>query len=406
MTITQPTIRKLKLVDLEKAVYNPRLIDNDAMRGLRESLTTFGMLEMPVVNLHGGKRVLVSGHQRVSAMVEEGFQFADCVVVDYDPLKEKMANLAMNNPAIQGAFDPVKAMPSLDAIALQLPKPDFAGFEKLSNELRAEAEKIGKAAKQSEANDDGDTAKIEKPVSKLGTVYKLGKHRLYCGPMEIGLPKLLGKKKAHACITDPPYAVAYESAAGESIENDNLTGAEWQAFVDMFCKEILLRTDGACYVFMASKEIPALQEGWEKAGGVVHRWLVWAKDRFTLSRGDYHHQYEPALFGYRVGVTPPAPSKARTNVLECPKPQTNDLHPTQKPTELIRDIVTDATQPGQLVIDPFSGSGTTLAVCEETGRICYGCELSEVFCDRIRRRWAEQTAGLDCDWLSLTPAVS
>jgi DNA modification methylase len=136
----------------------------------------------------------------------------------------------------------------------------------------------------------------------------------------------------------------------------------------------------------------------------VHRWLFWAKDRFTLGRGDYHHMHEPCLFGARQGVAVKI-SAQYTNVLEYPKPQTNELHPTQKPVELIRDIVLASTDTNDIVFDPFAGSGTTLVVCEEQRRTCYAVEISPKHCDTIRKRWAEQVHGPDCDWRVLTKAT-
>jgi len=401
-TLAKPIIRKFRLSDLEGAEYNPRGITDSAFAGLRESLSELGMLEMPVVNIADGKKRLVSGHQRVAAMKAEGITHADCACVSLDEALEKMANITMNNPAIQGSWDIEKALPSLETISVALPKPEQMRFNDLTDEIRREAEKMAKAsAKKSEASSELPTTPPT-PASKPNKVYKLGKHRLFSGPCEVGIPLLLGKTKAAACVTDPPYGVAYETSDGESIENDNLKGEAWVKFLSDITGVILKYTDGPCYVFMASKEIPALSRAWGENGGVIHRWLIWAKDRFTLSRGDYHHQYEPCLYGYKSGVVPANPETPRTNVLEFPKPKTNDLHPTQKPTDLIKALVLDCSKQDDVVIEPFGGSGTTLAVCEETGRVCMACELDLFHVDTIRKRWAEQVHGVGCDWKKLT----
>lgn len=404
---TTTTIAKFVLKELEHASYNPRFISTEAMQGLRESLSGLGLLEMPIVNVHGGKKRLVGGHQRVKALLADGFQYVDCVVVDFDEAREMAANLSMNSPAIRGEFDVRAAVPLLDKIVSELPAPNAMGLGLLAVDMTALAERLGPLVPPSAAADETPTASKDAVDSKPGTVYALGAHRLLCGDAMVHASKLFGKKKvADACVTDPPYGVAYEQAGtGETLQNDDLEGEAWVTFLRAACEVIVDRTEGPCYVFMSSKEIPALDSAWSHAGGQRHRWMFWAKDRFTLGRGDYHHMHEPLLFGSSAKITPPKTKAPRTNVLEFPKPQTNDLHPTQKPVELIRLLVEDATEKGEIVFDPFAGSGTTLVVCEELGRVCYAADIEPKHCDTIRRRWAEQTHGIGCAWKDLTKPI-
>ena len=400
--LTEPTIKKLRLADIADAPYNPRHIADAAFQGLRDSLKAFGMLEMPVVNTHGKKLRLISGHQRVAALKADGVEWTDCIVVDFDTTQEKVANLTMNNPAIRGTFDVIKAADLIPDLSADLPSPNFAGFDKLLDGIRDKADRLA-ATNGAEAGDK--TPKVTKPKSKPGTVYKLGRHRIYCGDFDDGLTAMLGKKKADLCVTDPPYNVAYESASGDSIKNDEMTADDWRKFMARICKAIVTRTKGVSYVFMSSKELPSLFEAWEKSDGAVLGLLVWAKDRFTLSRSDYHHQHEPILLGCPNGATPEFEG-LHTNVIECPKPSTNNLHPTQKPTALIRMLLEDASSPGDVVIDPFCGSGTTLMVAEELGLTCYASDLDPRFVDVVRKRWAEQVHGEGVKWVAKTPSVS
>lgn len=397
MNTGKALVRKVRLSDITKAAYNPRTISDAARKGLRESLTLFGMLDMPVLNVHDGALRLVGGHQRFDALIADGYTHADCVLVDYDEETERLANVALNNPAIQGTFDTKLALPVLDG--LKIPEADIAGFAELQRDLRQKAERAGGRWEQHKALDEerGETGEVID--SKEGVTYKLGKHRLFCGPCADGIPALLGKKQAVCCITDPPYNVAYS----EEIENDDMPSEEWDLFVQMFCDLILKRTDGPCYVFMGSAELPMLEEKWLACGGVVQRWLWWVKDRFTLGRSDYRHQHEPILYGWRKGLAPAPPREARTNALQFPRPRSSPLHPTMKPVDLVRTLMRDATEVGDLVIEPFAGSGTTLVVAEELDRVCYATELSPKHCDTIRMRWATQTSGDGCDWRSLTP---
>lgn len=397
-------VRRLRLANLTQASYNPRMISDDAFRGLRESIARFGMLEMPVVNVVDGDLRLVSGHQRVQAMIADGVAEADCLVVHLDPLDEKIANLTMNNPAIRGTFDFAKIVGQIPDLSAGLPRPDYAAFDKLIEQIRAKADRM--SIDIGEEASEGNAVKVAKPKSKTNTVYELGKHRLFCGDFVKGLAVLLpGSKKASACITDPPYNVDYESASGDSIENDSMTPDAWKEFIGRIASVIVKKTDGPSLICMSSKEVPSLARAWAEAGGAIMRWVFWVKDRFTLSRGDYHHQHEPILLGHRAGVKVTV-NDGLTNVLECPKPSVNALHPTQKPVALIRTMMESVTAIGDLVIDPFSGSGTTIVVAEELGRRCIGCELDPRFADAIRRRWAEQVHGEGCNWTKLTPAVT
>lgn len=397
-------VTRMRLTNLSGAHYNPRTITDAAFSGLRESIRAFGMMEMPVVNKIDGEFRIVSGHQRVQAMLAEGVEFADCLVVTLTEEQEKIANLTMNNPAIRGTFDAQKAIETLPDLTANLPKPDYAKFDALVADIRAKADRL-QVAKGADAVDAAESKPKGKPKSKQGLVYQLGKHRLFCGDFAQGVSALgLGKKKAKACLTDPPYNVDYESASGDSIKNDSMSKEDWTAFIGQIASTILKVTDGPSFVCMSSKEVPSLAKAWGDGGGAIIRWLFWAKDRFTLSRGDYHHQHEPILLGQAAGSNVML-NVGLSSVLEFPKPATNELHPTQKPIALIRALMLSCTDASELVFDPFLGSGTTLVVAEEISRVCYGCELDERFADAIRKRWAEQVHGEGCDWVKLTPAA-
>lgn len=385
----------LALADLDPAAYNPREISPQSMAGLSESLTKLGLLDLPVVNVREGKRTLVGGHQRVTVLKQQGYTHARCVVVRFDDVAERVANLTLNNPAVRGTWDPLKAHPLLQVVMPTLAAPAVMGFDILDADIARQLKLL--EAGRTPATSAG--AAPDKPKSKVGQVYHLGDHRLVCGPFENHLAKLLGKKEAVACITDPPYNVAYESAAGETIEGDAQPIEQWLTFLDNLAQTVLAATSGPCFLFMASRELPALDAAWRKNRGRVQRWLFWAKSSFTLGRGDYHHAHEPILYGGRGAVPPFA-----HDVLEYPKPSANDLHPTQKPAELIEELMKASTKPNDLVIDPFVGSGTTLAVAQATGRICYASEMDPRYCDVTRKRWAEQVHGLGCDWAKVTTA--
>ena len=399
----KPYITRMRLKDIEAAAYNPRRISETAKEGLRESVAELGMIDMPVVNVADGKKRLIAGHQRVKVLIEEGYAEADCIAVNFDPMMEKAANLALNNPAIQGRWDLTQAIPNMDEILKHLPKPDHMKLDQLRKELRNRASRNPATGSSFKKH-----AKTGKAVSKIGETYQLGPHRLYCGDAMKMNGQLFGKKKAHACVTDPPYNVAYEVGKDGTIENDDLDPRKWATFVHDFSEMILGNVVGPCYVFMSSKGLPSLKESWEVWGGTVLRWLAWVKTNPTVMvtrTVDFQNQYEWIMYGCKDGVKPPKVSTPRTNMLVHPKPASNKLHPTQKPFDLVRDLVEDGTGEGEIVFDPFVGSGTTLCACEALKRVCFAAEISPHNVDIVRQRWAEQAHGVKANWKKLTAPV-
>lgn len=404
---TAPTIKRFKIAELERADYNPRTISDEASAGLYESIEKLGLLELPVVNVKGGKKRVVSGHQRLTELARAGYVEVDCIAVRFDDVAELAANLSMNNPAIRGTYDPAKVPDGLESLKKFLPRPNFARFEDEAKKLREHAARL--RASSSPRADDEAPETGEHVDSKPGRVYGLGYHRLYCGDFKTGCEKLLPKSYAHAIITDPPYNIAYTSGKNwrkdklrEPIEGDDQDAEAWATFVNGLTETLLGSASGPIYVFFSAKELPTLHESWEKHGGIVHRWLVLAKDAHPLSPSDYHSQYEMCLVGSRRDAELRTPETHRTNVIEVSRPAKNGLHPMQKPVELIRQIMADATDVQEIVLDPFAGSGTTLVVAQEMERVAYCCEIDPAYCDVIRKRWAEQTHGENCDWKELT----
>lgn len=397
-------IKKLKIADIEDAPYNPRTISDKARAGLGDSMNEFGLLEVPIVNTHGGKKRLIGGHRRLEQLKASDYTHVDCIVVDFDPADEMAANLVLNSSAIRGRFDAHKLPEALlKELERDIPRPDFAGFDEMMDDLRAKSG-YAESMRRDGAEAGDDQVEVGTKVrSKVGTVYRLGEHRLFCGDYREGMRKLFGKKKAAVTITDPPYGEEYQARNGDEVEGDE--SKPFRAQMTEWAKAIVRKSD-VVYLFCSSRRIADVDAVWTDVHTGVWQWLVWVKDRPTTQfpnyRGDYHHQAEFVMFGGR-GDAPKVPGHA--NILEFPKPRQNELHPTQKPTALIRRLMEDSTAEGDLVFDPFLGSGTTLVVAEELKRICIGSEVDPQHCDTIRRRWAQQVHGDVKDWTKKTPAV-
>ena len=264
--------------------------------------------------------------------------------------------------------------------------------------------------------DDVPEAPAE-PKTKLGDVWQLGKHRLVCGDSTdvTVLDKLLGQEKADLVWTDPPYGVAVNKVAsveeakklhrrtdGLMIENDDLSHDELTDFLRQAFNAILIATKpGACWYIAAPSgnlfqcfSIPLTEIG------VWKHTLVWVKDSLVMGRADYHYRHESIFYGWTPGAahqTPP--NRKQDTVWEIKRPKVNKEHPTMKPVELIERAIQNSSLAGQLVLDAFGGSGSTLIACEQTKRVARLIELDPKYCDVIVKRW-ENLTGLKAELLN------
>lgn len=410
---TKPEVQEFDLHRLEHAHYNPRAISEEAATGLRESLHDFGLMELPVVNVRHDPPRLVSGHQRVTQLIAEGYTHAPCVVVRFDDAAEIAANVTMNNTAIQGTYDAVKAIPDLDRLRERVKRPSRAGFEKLATKLREEASRARTSAsgRAKEVTEEQPTRKDRqgRSQSKAGRTYRLGDHLLHCGPFQDGVIAMLGtRKKADFVIADPPQVPHYTAkplpndAFRKALEDQPDDPEVWARFIYEIVVTALKRTTGAALVFAHPRHVHEFARAVNHAKGVMQRWLVLAHGASTTSPSDYQRQHDfAALFSREVEID--YYGDARPNVMEANDPRRGEFHPHQTPLSIIRQLVGDLTPDGSTVLDLCAGGGTVLAVCEEMGRVCLASEIDPEHCDTIRARWAAQVHGEGADWQALTP---
>jgi DNA modification methylase len=209
--------------------------------------------------------------------------------------------------------------------------------------------------------------------------------------------RLLQGQAADMCFCDPPYNVNYAQRRGPTlvrtgkIANDNL-GAGFEEFLYSACVQLLAVTRGSVYICMSSSELHTLYKAFTAAGGHWSTFLIWAKDRFTLGRSDFQRTYEPILYGWKEGNEHFwNGARNESDVWFEPKPRVNRLHPTMKPVCLIERGIRLSSRRGDLVLDPFGGSGSTLIACEKTGRRAALVELEPKYIDVTIRRWEAYT---------------
>lgn len=261
--------------------------------------------------------------------------------------------------------------------------------------------------------DDADIDISESMFTKPGDIWLLGQNRLMCGDCRSGIDvsKLMNGMMADLCVTDPPYNVDYEGGTddGLKIENDSMENDLFATFLRQVFTVIfsVLKPGGSYYVFHADSEGENFRASLRKAGFKISQCCVWVKNSMVMGRQDYQWQHEPCLYGWKPGAGHLWNSDRRqTTVWNFDKPQRNGIHPTMKPIALMAYPVLNSSLPGQVVIDFFSGSGSTLLACQQVDRVCFSMEIDPKYVAatvlRFRTMFPEQPIRIIRDGSILT----
>ncbi len=230
---------------------------------------------------------------------------------------------------------------------------------------------------------------------KPGDLIEIGPHRLLCGDATQikDYEKLMGDARADLVLTDPPYNVDYTGKTKDKlkIDNDKKSDAQFYDFLFSFyaCMSEYTKPGSPWYIWHADSEGKNFRKAMEDAGIQVKQCLVWKKNSIVMGRQDYHWQHEPCLYGWKTGAAHPWYSdRKQSTLLEFDRPSRSEKHPTMKPIPLIGYQIANSSKAGDIVVDPFLGSGSTMMAAQQSGRICYGMELSGKYCqviiDRLR----------------------
>jgi DNA modification methylase len=390
-------IQKIKADKLKPASYNPRkdLQPSDPeYQKIERSIKEFGYVDPIIINKD---MTIIGGHQRYKVLVDQGYKELDCVVVDLPKEREKALNIALNK--ISGEWDEAALVGLLGELG---ELTELTGFDaKEIDEL------FDKFTDKGEAQEDGfdadaEVAKIINPIARRGDVWLLGRHRLVCGDStQAGdFEVLMNGQQADLVLTDPPYNVDYEGGTKDKlkIKNDKLQDGKFLQFLtDAFVLMNTHSNKGApIYVFHADSEGYNFRTAFKQAGYLLRQCLVWVKNSLVLGRQDYQWQHEPILYGWKDGASHAwYGDRKQTTLIRFDKPHRSADHPTMKPIGLCGYFIANSSKEGDIVLDPFGGSGTTLIACEQTGRSCYTIELDEKYTDIIVKRYIEQTGSED-----------
>jgi DNA methylase len=394
--------------ELKPYARNPRRISKKSFARLQRTMEAHPDLldARPVIALPDG--TVVAGNMRLLAARELGLKTIPTVFAELDEVRAAQWMFLDNRSFGEDDVDVAgELLAELQGRGGDL---DLTGFERRETDAL-----LRRLAFRDKEPDELPVLAGGVPDSVFGCVYSLGRHRLMCGdatrPEHVEL--LLGGEAPVLIATDPPYGVELDNAwrdrAGLNADTrtrEHVTTrisedsrADWSDAFELVPSCVVI------YVWRASAHACAVQLGLERVGFEVAQQIIWDKGRFVLSRQHYHWAHEPCWYARRCGVRVPwlGPANQAT-VWQAASPKMSGAargahgdeavdHPTQKPVALFVRPIENHLQPGEVVYDPFGGSGTTLIAAEQTGRRCLMMELDPVFCDLIRARYESFTDG-------------
>lgn len=371
------------------------------LEAIRGSLGRFGQVEPIVVQARSNR--VIGGNGRLEALRSMGREEVDVVFVDLDDLNATALAIALNRSAELASWDEVELARLLTALNEQAIEVSELGFspEDLAQLSPEPTRRFGSEA------DDAPDLPLETWV-RPGDVFRLGEHVLVCGDcLAPGvLERATGGAPVALCWTDPPYNRAYDSETARARvvrshkpRHSPIVNDELEDRYPEFC-ESMARLLASSLALGAPLYLAAHPGEWSTVDVALRRafhWsstIVWAKNRFNISRRDYHAQYELVWYGWREGAARlhPVADRTQSDLWEIPRPQRSAEHPTMKPIELIARAIENSSAPGALVLDLFLGSGSTLIACESTGRRCAAVEIEPRYVQVAIERWQTLTS--------------
>lgn len=378
-------VKLWKIRDVKPYEKNPRRNDS-AVDAVAASIQEFGWKQPIVVDKDG---IIIAGHTRYKAAKK--LRMKDVPVVVADDLTEeqvKAYRLADNKTADLSEWDEEL----LGSELFDLSDFDMAQFGFM------DGENGGGMAINDITEDEYDEAPPENPKSKLGDIYALGNHRLMCGDSTDAeaVKALCQNEQIDLLLTDPPYGVDYTGGTKEAlkIQNDDLADDSLRDMLaDAFAAaNNVMRPGAVFYVWHADTKSLVFRLACQMTGWEVRQVLIWEKNTMVLGRQDYQWKHEPCLYGWKEGAAHLwASDRKQTTVLNFEKPAKNKDHPTMKPVRLFDYQIQNSTRAGDVVLDLFGGSGTTIIACEQNGRRARVMELDPRYVDVIVDRWETLT---------------
>ena len=403
----------MKVHDLKPAEYNPRTITPEKLEMLRKSMTEYGDLSGIVYNRQTGR--LIGGHQRIKRLdpawkitkkatkdsagtVYTGYVDAPdgrwaYREVDWPERKEIGANIASNKHGGDFDYDKLKDLIlEIDDGNVDL---ELTGFD--ADEL-IDIMGVDIEPEEGLTDDDALPETPAIPNTQAGDLYLMGDHRLLCGDStsQKDVTRLMDGDQPVLMVTDPPYGVEYDpmwrAEAGMNVSKGKMGKVMNDDRVD-WSEAYRLFTGDVAYIYHAGKYTAQVSDSIKACGYDIRSQIIWVKDRFALSRSDYHWQHEPCWYAVRQGKPSNwngAPDQTTTWRI-ARADDGGHGHGTQKPVECMAIPIRNNSRAGDIIYDPFTGSGSTLIACQKLQRQCRSMELDPKYCDIIVKRWEDFT---------------
>jgi len=369
---------------------NSRTHSDEQVAQIAASIKEWGWTTPVLVDETGG---LIAGHGRIMAARKLGLtEVPAMTATGWTEAQKKAYVIADNKLALNAGWD-------LDALKVELADLGELGFD-LGLTGFGEDELADLLVEQTEGLTDPDDVPEPPadPVSVEGDVWVLGNHRLMCGDSTSidALEHLCSGHRVDMWLTDPPYNVAYEgkTKAALTIKNDAMGDDDFRSFLrDCYiAADSVMKPGAVFYIWHADSEGYNFRGAAKDAGWTVRQCLIWKKNSMVMGRQDYHWKHEPCLYGWKDGSSHLwATDRKQTTILDFDRPSRNGEHPTMKPVALFEYQMLNNTKGGDIVLDSFGGSGTTMIAAEKNGRIALLMELDPKYCDVIIKRWQEFT---------------
>ena len=385
----KPGIRSTPIADLTLHPDNPRHGDIGA---IMQSIEQNGFVGVLVAQCSTGH--VITGNHRMQAAANLGFtklkvEWKDCS--DEEALRLLLAD---NRTSDLATNDDVVVADLLMALAESEAGFDGTGYDgdDLDDIIASLEYDLPPAEEEQEP-----PAPPANPITKPGDLILLGEHRLICGDAtDPEAYKQILDGPADLVWTDPPYGVSYVGGTKDAltIKNDDINPTQLNTLIRSAFTAALpnTRPGGAWFVAHPGGPLHVVFGTILNDLGILRQQLIWIKNSLVLGRSDYHYRHEPIYYGWAPGAAhQEPPDRTHDTIFEIDRPTVSKLHPTMKPVELIEPMIRNHTITGNLILDPFAGSGSTLIAADNLNRRAALIELDPGYCDVIVQRWENHT---------------
>lgn len=376
----------VKLSAIKPNTSNPRTIKDAKFKKLVQSIKEFPqMLKLrPIVV--DEEMVILGGNMRFAACKEAGLKEVYIIKAEELTEEQKQEFIIKDNVGF-GEWD-------WDILANEWNTEDLENWG-----LDLPVDLSVKVLEAEEDDFDVPEGGIETDIV-VGDLFEIGPHRLLCGDSTDSdhVEKLMKGEKADMVFTDPPWNVNYGAVKEgnpmgykpRTIMNDSMSTGDFKDFMGSAFAMMAMHSKKGCptYVVMSAQEWGNLMLALHENNYHWSSTIIWNKSHLVMSRKDYHTKYEPIWYGWLDGAPRlcPLEDRKQSDVWDVDRPTKSELHPTTKPIELINIALKNSSKEGNLIMELFTGSGSTMVASHQLKRKCYGMELDPKYCQVIVER--------------------